>query len=127
MENENDKNIKNRTLRAYTIENFEKKNLKEWINNLKSIGKERLKDKNFLKIQLVKRFPIVGWIPKYNLKTDLIPDFFSGFTVGVMNIAQGMGYALLANTQPVNGLYISFFPLLIYAFLGTSKDIALGK
>jgi SulP family sulfate permease len=56
-----------------------------------------------------------------------MPDVFSGFTVGVMNIAQGMGYALLANADPVNGLYVSFSPLLIYAFLGTSKDVALGN
>jgi MFS superfamily sulfate permease-like transporter len=37
-----------------------------------------------------------------------------------------MGYALLANLAPVNGLYMSFFPLLIYALFGTSRHIAMG-
>ena len=127
MENENASNQNNHAQRIFKIEKSEKRNLKEWVNNLKSTTLDKLKEENFFKKQFFKRFPIAGWISKYNIKTDLMPDLFSGFTVGIMNIAQGMGYALLANAQPVNGLYISFFPLLIYALLGTSKDIALGK
>lgn len=34
-------------------------------------------------------FPIFAWLPRYNLKTDLIADLISGFTVGVMHIPQG--------------------------------------
>jgi MFS superfamily sulfate permease-like transporter len=37
-----------------------------------------------------------------------------------------MGYALLANLSPVHGLYMSFFPILIYFLLGTSKHLAIG-
>ena len=37
-----------------------------------------------------------------------------------------MGYALLANQSAVNGLYISCFPLLVYALLGTSRHLSIG-
>jgi hypothetical protein len=127
MENKNDENETIRALRVIKIEKLEKKNFGERVNDFKFKSLKKFKEKNFFKRQLIKRLPILGWLPKYNLKTDLMPDLFSGFTVGVMNIAQGMGYALLANADPVNGLYVSFFPLLIYAFLGTSKDVALGN
>ena len=50
---------------------------------------KNIKEKNFLKTQLTKRLPILKWLPSYKIKTYLFPDFFAGFTVGVMNIAQG--------------------------------------
>lgn len=38
----------------------------------------------------------------------------------------GMAYALLANLPPINGIYMAFFPVLIYAFLGTSRHCSMG-
>lgn len=34
-------------------------------------------------------FPILAWLSRYNIKTDLIADLIAGFTVGVMHIPQG--------------------------------------
>jgi MFS superfamily sulfate permease-like transporter len=70
---------------------------------------------------------MVEWLMSYKLKAYLQADIVSGFTVGIMNIPQGMGYALLASLPPVGGLYISFFPLIIYAIFGTSRHLAIGS
>lgn len=39
----------------------------------------------------------------------------------------GMAYALLAELPPVVGLYMAFFPVLVYFLLGSSKHISMGK
>ena len=70
-------------------------------------------------------FPILEWLPKYNtnfFKGDLV----AGLTVGVMLIPQGMAYAMLAGMPPIYGLYASIIPLILYAILGTSRQLAVG-
>ena len=37
-----------------------------------------------------------------------------------------MADALLATLPPVNGLYVCFFPCLVYALFGTSPHLAYG-
>lgn len=34
-------------------------------------------------------FPIIKWLPKYNIKNDLVADISGGLTVGIMHIPQG--------------------------------------
>ena len=50
----------------------------------------------------------------------------AGLTVGVILIPQGMAYAMIAGLPPVYGLYASVFPVLVYLFLGTSRQLAIG-
>ncbi|KAH7644241.1 sulfate transporter-like protein [Dermatophagoides farinae] len=70
--------------------------------------------------------PILKWLPNYRWKNDIIPDVISGTTVLALNIPQGLAYGHLAGVGPINGLYVSLFPLLMYAIFGTSHHISIG-
>ena len=72
-----------------------------------------------------KFLPFLKGLTNYN-KTDFLKDVIAGFTVGVILIPQGMAYAMIAGLPPVYGLYAAIFPVLIYMFLGTSKNLAIG-
>lgn len=37
-----------------------------------------------------------------------------------------MAYGMLASLPPIHGLYVSFFPVIMYALLGTSRQVSLG-
>lgn len=50
----------------------------------------------------------------------------AGLTVGIVLVPQGMAYAMIAGLPPIHGLYAALFPVLAYAFLGTSRKIAVG-
>lgn len=69
--------------------------------------------------------PAFSWLPNYD-RANLGGDLSAGLTVAVMLIPQGMAYAMLAGLPPIVGLYASVFPLLAYAFLGTSRQLAVG-
>ncbi|KAI8548232.1 hypothetical protein RHMOL_Rhmol07G0257400 [Rhododendron molle] len=70
-------------------------------------------------------FPILEWAQSYNLK-KFRGDLIAGLTIASLCIPQDIGYSKLANLPPQYGLYSSFVPPLIYAFMGSSRDIAIG-
>lgn len=74
---------------------------------------------------LNKILPITYWLAHYK-KTDLGNDLFAGVTVGIMLIPQGMAYALIAGLPPVYGLYASIVPQIVYAILGTSRQLSVA-
>ena len=72
-----------------------------------------------------KIIPAGGWIRGYD-RRNLRNDVLAGIIVAVMLVPQGMAYAMLAGLPPVIGLYASTFPLIAYALLGSSRQLAVG-
>lgn len=70
--------------------------------------------------------PVLQWLPKYDLKTNILGDVMSGLIVGILLVPQSIAYSLLAGQEPIYGLYTSFFASLIYFLLGTSRHISVG-
>ncbi|XP_043479586.1 solute carrier family 26 member 6-like [Leptopilina heterotoma] len=81
---------------------------------------------NNFKSYAANTIPVVRWLKNYNWKEDITSDIISGITVAIMHIPQGMAYAMLGNVPPVVGIYMAFFPVLIYFIFGTSKHVSMG-
>ncbi|XP_029124283.1 sulfate transporter 1.3 [Elaeis guineensis] len=78
-----------------------------------------------LMLGLAYLFPIFEWGRGYNL-VKFKGDIIAGLTIASLCIPQDIGYSKLANLDPQYGLYSSFVPPLIYAAMGSSRDIAIG-
>lgn len=109
--------------------------LQEEVNQLSGYGRDKTNVLNTIKKPLdgfsIKNcinnlLPVTLWIPNYKIKKKFMGDFLAGLTVAVMHVPQGMAYGLLAGVQPINGLYMAFFPCLVYFLFGTSRHISIG-
>ncbi|KYQ91218.1 Sulfate transporter [Tieghemostelium lacteum] len=93
------------------------------------ITKEELKNPKeaikAVRTRLPLYLPIVNWIRSYT-KQDLIGDLLSSVTVAIMLVPQGLAYAILAGLSPIYGLYSGWLPLVIYSFMGSCKQLAIG-
>jgi len=74
---------------------------------------------------LQRLLPLLSQLADYD-RDQLRGDLSAGLTVGVMLIPQGMAYALIAGLPPIYGLYAALVPLVVYAFFGTSRQLAVG-
>ncbi|QLG46152.1 SulP family inorganic anion transporter [Costertonia aggregata] len=70
-------------------------------------------------------FPFLQWLSDYK-KSDFSKDIIAGFIVGIVLVPQGMAYAMIVGVPPVYGLYAALVPLVVYALLGTSRQLAVG-
>jgi len=74
---------------------------------------------------LERALPIVEWVREYDaewLRTDLI----AGLTVGAAVVPEGMAYATLAGLPLETGLYASLVAVVVYLFMGSSKQVVVG-
>ncbi|KAE9605898.1 putative SLC26A/SulP transporter [Lupinus albus] len=86
--------------------------------------KDQTKSRKFI-LGIEAIFPILSWGRNYTFK-NFRGDLIAGLTIASLCIPQDIGYAKLANLAPQYGLYSSFVPPLIYAVMGSSRDIAIG-
>uniref|UniRef100_A0AAR2M042 STAS domain-containing protein n=1 Tax=Pygocentrus nattereri TaxID=42514 RepID=A0AAR2M042_PYGNA len=91
-----------------------------------SFSREKACSSGRAKSVVLSLLPILSWLPSYPVKEYLLGDMVSGLSTGVMQLPQGLAYALLAAVPPVYGLYSSFYPVLLYTFFGTSRHISIG-
>ncbi|XP_055346632.1 pendrin-like [Paramacrobiotus metropolitanus] len=76
--------------------------------------------------KVVNWLPVIDWLPRYDWRSNLVADFVAGLTIGFLNTPQGVAYAMATYTPAVTGLYVSFFPLLVYFLMATSRHLSLG-
>ncbi len=75
--------------------------------------------------RLQKLLPALDWIRPYDRPTA-IADLTAGTITAILLVPQAMAYAQLAGLPPEVGLYSSILPILLYAFFGTSRTLAVG-
>ncbi|MEC9322551.1 MAG: sulfate permease [Actinomycetota bacterium] len=59
-------------------------------------------------------------------RTAVRGDVLGGLTVSAYLVPQALAYATLAGLAPVAGLWAALPPLVIYAFLGSSRQLSIG-
>ncbi|MFA7388687.1 MAG: SulP family inorganic anion transporter, partial [Thiohalobacteraceae bacterium] len=70
--------------------------------------------------------PYLDWVGEIKDPRVLRADLIAGITVALVLVPQSMAYAQLAGLPPHIGLYASFVPVMIAAFMGSSRQLATG-
>jgi SulP family sulfate permease len=72
-----------------------------------------------------RRVPILTWLPGYERRW-LRGDVVAGAVVAALAVPQALGYAALAGAPVEMGLYAVPVALLVYAVLGSSRELVVG-
>jgi high affinity sulfate transporter 1 len=67
--------------------------------------------------------PAIAWLGKYE-RDWLAADLAAGLTAAAVVIPKAMAYATIAGLPVQVGLYTAFIPPLVYALLGTSRNLS---
>jgi len=59
-------------------------------------------------------------------RADFRSDCIAGLSVAAVALPVGIAYAEIAGVPAVYGIYSAFLPLLVYAFLGSSRQLIVG-
>lgn len=71
------------------------------------------------------RPPALDWLKGYS-GSVLTEDFLAAVIVTVLLVPQALAYAMLAGLPAQVGIYASIVPLVIYAFVGSSRHLSVG-
>ncbi len=69
--------------------------------------------------------PVRDWLPHYERRW-LLRDLVAAAAVWAVLVPEGMAYASLAGLPPQAGLFAALAPLLVYALLGTCRQLTVG-
>ena len=69
--------------------------------------------------------PILDVLRRYR-SGDFSHDAVAGIILGVITVPQAVAYAFLAGLPPEAGLYACLLPMLMYAILGSSRELVVG-
>ncbi len=73
----------------------------------------------------LRHVPIIEVVRCYR-RRDLPFDLVAGLTLGIVTIPQAIAYAFLAGLPAQAGLYACLAPMVIYAVLGSSRQLVVG-
>ena len=68
---------------------------------------------------------IPGWLVSYQ-RNWVAPDIIAGLTAAAVVIPKSMAYTSIAGLPLQVGLYTAFLPMILYAFLGTSRVLSVS-
>jgi sulfate permease, SulP family len=77
------------------------------------------------KAGIARYVPILSWLPTYDRKW-LAFDVVAGLTLWGLVVPEAMAYAGIAGLPPQAGLYTILSAFLVYALLGSSRDLSVG-
>ena len=69
--------------------------------------------------------PLVPILMDYK-REDFSHDLIAGLVVGMVTIPQAVAYAFLAGVPPEAGLYACLVPMVLYAILGSLRQLVVG-
>lgn len=72
-------------------------------------------------------FPVLDWLPRYDVRTQFLGDGVPGLLVGTVAIPQSISYLLLASQDLIYGIYTNFFCNIIYVAMATSRHNFIGS
>lgn len=72
-------------------------------------------------------FPVLDWLPRYDVRTQFLGDGVPGLLVGTVAIPQSISYSLLASQDLIYGIYTNFFCNIIYVAMATSRHNFIGS